>query len=61
MRGLTFGSTTKSLSEEFNECAGRWFGDTNRLLYAKLQPPLKSSINLSNVKNGTFDEIVTHL
>ena len=31
------------------------------LLYAKLPPPLKRSLNLANLENGTYDQIVAHL
>ena len=66
---LTFDPNTKSLpdfSEELNECAERAFGDNaqhmiDSLLYAKLPPHLKRSLNLAYLENGTYDQIVTHL
>ena len=66
---LTFDPNTKSLSdflEDFNECAERTFGDNaqdmiDSLLYAKLPPHLKRSLNLANLENGTYDQIVAHL
>ena len=66
---LTFDPNTKSLSdflEELNECAERAFGDNaqhmiDSLLYAKLPPHLKRSLNSAYLENGTYDQIVTHL
>ena len=66
---LTFDPNTKSLSdflEELNECAERAFGDNaqhmiDNLLYAKLPPHLKRSLNLANLENGTYDQVVAHL
>ena len=66
---LTFNPNTKSLSgflEELNECAGRAFDDKAQhiivsLLYAKLPPHLKRSLNLSYLENGTYDQIFEHL
>ena len=66
---LTFDPNTKSLPdflEELNECAERAFGDNaqhmiDNLLYAKLPPHLKRSLNLANLENGTYDQIVAHL
>ena len=60
---------TKSLSdflEELKECAERAFGDNaqhmiDSLLYAKLPPHLKRSLNLAYLENGTYDQIVAHL
>ena len=65
---LTFDPNTKSLSdflEELNECAERAFGDNaqhmiDSLLYAKLPPHLKRSLNLAYLENGTYDQIVAH-
>ena len=31
------------------------------LVYAKLPPPLKRSLNLAYLENGTYDQIVAHL
>ena len=64
-----FDTNTKSLSdflEELYECAERAFGDNaqhmiDSLLYAKLLPHLKRSLNLAYLENGTYDQIVTHL
>ena len=63
---LTFDPNTKSLPdflEELNECAERAFGDNaqhmiDSLLYAKLPPHLKRSLNLAHLENGTYDQIV---
>ena len=66
---LTFDPNTKSLPdflEELNECAKKAFGDNaqhmiDSLLYAKLPPHLKRSLNLAHLENGTYDQIVAHL
>ena len=66
---LTFDPNTKSLPdflEELNECAERAFGDNaqhmiDSLLYAKLPPQLKRSLNLAYLENGIYDQIVAHL
>ena len=66
---LTFDPNSKSLPdflEEPNECAERAFGDNaqhmiDSLLYAKLPPHLKRSLNLAYLENGTYDQIVAHL
>ena len=66
---LTFDFNTKSLPdflEELNESAERVFGDNaqhmiDSLLYAKLPPHLKRSLNLAYLENGTYDQIVAHL
>ena len=66
---LTFDPNTKSLPdflEELNECAERAFGDNaqhmiDSLLYAKLPPHLKRSLNIAYLENGTYDQIVAHL
>ena len=52
--------------EELNECAERAFGDNaqhmiDNLLYAKLPPHLKPSLNLAYLENGTYDQIDAHL
>ena len=65
---LTFGPNTKSLSdflEKLNECNERAFGDNaqhliDSLLYAKLPPHLKQSLNLAYRENGTYGQIVAH-
>ena len=66
---LTFDPNTKSLPdflEELNECAEKAFGDNaqhmiDSLLYAKLPPHLRRSLNLAHLENGTYDQIVAHL
>ena len=68
-RELTIDPNTKSLPdflEELNEYAERAFGDNaqhmiDSLLYAKLPPHLKRSLNLAYLENGTYDQIVAHL
>ena len=52
--------------EELNECAERAFGDNaqhmiDSLLYARLPPRLKRSLNLAHRQNGAYDQIVAHL
>ena len=66
---LTFDPNTESLPdflEERSECTERAFGDNaqhmiDKLLYAKLPPHLKRSLNLGYLENGTYDQIVAHL
>ena len=66
---LTFDPNTKSFPdflEELNECTERAFGDNaqhmiDNLLYAKLPPHLKRSLNLAYLENGTYDRIAAHL
>ena len=66
---LTFDPNTKSLPDfldELNDCAKRAFGDNaqhmiDSLLYAKLPPHLKRSLNLAYLENGTYYQIVAHL
>ena len=66
---LTFDPNTKSLPdflEELNECAERAFGDNaqhmiDSLLYAKLPPHLKRSLNLAYLENGTYDHLEREL
>ena len=66
---LTFDPNTKLLPdflEELNECAERAFGDNaqhriDSLLYAKLPPHLKRSLNLAYLENGRYDQIAAHL
>ena len=66
---LTVDPNTESLLdflEELNECAERAFGDNaqhmiDSLLYAKLPPHLKRSLNLAHLENGTYDQIIAHL
>ena len=65
---LTFDPNTKSLPdflEELNDCAEKAFGDNaqhmiDSLLYAKLPPHLKRSLNLAHLENDTYDQIVAH-
>ena len=52
--------------EELNQGAEKAFGDhaqkmIDSLLYAKLPPKLKKSINMARLENGSYDEIVAHL
>ena len=52
--------------EELNESAERVFGDNaqhmiDSLLYAKLPPRLKRSLNLAYLENGTYNQTVAHL
>ena len=62
-------SQYKSLSdflEELNEYAERAFGDNaqhmiDSLLYAKLPPHLKRSLNLAYLENSTYVQIAAHL
>ena len=66
---LTFDPNIKSLPdflEELKECTERAFGDNaqhmiDSLIYAKLPPHLKRSLNLAHLENGTYDQIVAHL
>ena len=60
---LTLDPNTKSMSdfiEELNEWGERTFDDNaqqmiDSLLYAKLPPHLKQSLNLAYLENGTYD------
>ena len=52
--------------EELNQGAEKAFGDhaqkmIDSLLYAKLPPKLKRSVNMARLENGSYDEIVAHL
>ena len=52
--------------EELQESAEKAFGDTasqmiESLLYAKMPPHLKRSINQAYLENGTYEQIVRHL
>ena len=66
---LTIDPITKSWSdflEELCECAEKAFSDNaqhmiDNLLYAKLPPLLKRSLNLAHLLNGTYDQFVAHL
>ena len=53
-------------SEELQESAEKAFGENahhmiENLLYAKMPPHLKKSINQAYLENGTYDQIVKHL
>ena len=61
-------NTTKlpDFLEELNQGAEKAFGDNaqmmiHSLLYAKLPPKLKRSVNMARLENGSYDEIVAHL
>ena len=52
--------------EELKQGAEKAFGDhaqkmIDSLLYAKLTPKLKRSVNRARLENGSYDEIVAHL
>ena len=51
--------------EELNQGAEKVFGQNaknliDRLLYAKLPPKLKRSVNMARLENGIYEEIVAH-
>ena len=61
-------NTTKlpNFLEELNQGAEKAFGDNaqrmiDSLLYAKLPPKLKRSVNMARLENGSYNEIVAHL
>ena len=66
---LVFDPNTRKLPvflEEFNPGAEKAFGEhaqamIDSLLYAKLPPKLKRSVNMARLENATYEEIVTHL
>ena len=66
---LTFDPNTMKLPdflEELNQGAEKAFGDNAKsmidsLLYAKLPPKMKRSVNMARLENGTYEEIVAHL
>ena len=66
---LTFDPERQKLPdflEELQESAEKTFGDIasqiiESLLYAKLPPHLKRSINQAYLENGTYEQIVRHL
>ena len=66
---LVFDPNTMKLPdflEELNEGAEKTFGKhaqamIDSLLYAKLPPKLKRSVNMARLENVTYEEIVTHL
>ena len=52
--------------EELNQGAEKAFGEhaqamIDSLLYGKLPPKLKRSVNMARLENATYEEIVTHL
>ena len=65
---LTFDLNTMKLPdflEELNQGAEKAFGENAKsmidsLLYAKLPPKLKRSVNMARLENGTYEEIVAH-
>ena len=66
---LSFDPENQKLSdflEELQESAEKAFGENahqmiENLLYAKMPPHLKKSINQAYLENGTYDQIVKHL
>ena len=66
---LVFDPNTMKLPdflEELNQGAEKAFGDhaqkmIDSLLYAKLPPKLKRSVNMARLENGSYVEIVAHL
>ena len=66
---LTFDPENQKLPdflEELQESAEKAFGENapqmiENLLYAKMPPHLKKSINQAYLENGTYDQIVKHL
>ena len=66
---LVFDPNTMKLPdflEELNQGTEKAFGDhaqkmIDSLLYAKLPPKLKRSVNMARLENGSYDEIVAHL
>ena len=66
---LVFDPNTMKLTdflEELNQGAEKAFGENaqamiDSLLYAKLPPKLKRSVNMTRLENATYEEIVTHL
>ena len=66
---LVFDPNTMKLPdflEKLNQGAEKAFGENaqamiNSLLYAKLPPKLKRSVNMARLENATYEEIVTHL
>ena len=66
---LTFDPSGQSLPEfleELHESAERAFGEQAQqmiesLLYAKLPPELKKSVNNAYLENGTYDQIIKHI
>ena len=67
--GLVIDPNTMKLPdflEEHNQGAEKTFGDhaqqmSHSLLYAKLPPKWKRSVNMARLENGSYDEIVANL
>ena len=66
---LVFDPNTTKLPDflqELNQGSEKAFGDNaqkmiDSLLYAKLPPKLKRSVNMARLENGSYDESVAHL
>ena len=66
---LAFDPNTMKLPdflEELNQGAEKAFGENAQamidcLLYAKLPPKVKRSVNMARLENATYEEIITHL
>ena len=66
---LVFDPNTMKLPdflEELNQGAEKAFGENaqamiDSILYAKLPPKLKRSVNMARLENASYEEIVTHL
>ena len=66
---LMFNPSEQSLPdflEELHQTAERAFGDqaqgmTDSLLYAKMPPSLKKSINQAYLEDGTYEQIIKHI
>ena len=66
---LVFDRNTMKLPdflEELNQGAEKAFGENaqamiDSLLYAKLPPKLKRSVNMARLENATYEELVAHL
>ena len=66
---LVFDPNTMKLPdflEDLKQGAENAFGEnaksmSNSLLYDKLPPKLKQSVNMARLENGTYEEIVAHL
>ena len=56
----------RNFLEKLNQRAEKAFAEnaqpmTDSLLYAKLPPELKRSVNMARLENASYDETVTHL
>ena len=63
---LVFDTNTMKLPDFLEELNQKAFGEhaqamIDSLLYAKLPPKLKRSVNMARLENATYEEIVTHL